>query len=74
VAAGDIVAVGHGTGERPYKVVHKIADDRSDGVVYIVTYQDDDGETFQIEYAAGTIVNRTMDARWESEQSPQCTD
>ena len=69
VAAGDIVAVDRGTGEaRPYKVVHKDAGE--EGSSYVVTYEDDDGETFQIDYPAGTRVTRSLEAKWESGQSP----
>jgi hypothetical protein len=69
VSPGDIVAVDRGTGEaRPYKVVHKDADD--DNGTYVVTFEDDDGETFQIDYPAGTRVTRSLEAKWESGQSP----
>lgn len=67
VTPGDIVAVDRGAGEaRPYKVVHKEAAD--DG--FLVTYEDDDGETFQVEYPAGSRVTRALEAKWESGQSP----
>lgn len=65
VAPGDLVRVDRGDGERPFKVVFK---DENDGR-YIVTFNDDDGETFQLEYPAGTVVSRTLEAKWESEQS-----
>lgn len=66
VAAGDIIAVDRGSGERPYKVVFK--DATEDG--YIVTLADDDGETFQLTLAANTVVNRSLESKWESAQSP----
>jgi hypothetical protein len=66
VAAGDSIAVDRGSGERPYKVVFKDAND--DG--YVVTLADDDGETFQITLAAHTAVTRSLESKWESSQSP----
>ena len=70
VAAGDIIAVDRGSGARPYKVVHKDVDESSGNVTYVVTLEGDDGETFEIEYAAGTLVTRSLEAKWESDQSP----
>jgi hypothetical protein len=68
VTPGDIVAVDRGTGQaRPYKVVFK---ESTAGGAYLVTFEDDDGETFQVEYAAGTRVSRALEAKWESGQSP----
>jgi hypothetical protein len=66
VATGDIIAIDKGSGEQPYKVVFK---DSSDGG-YVVTLEDDGGETFQLEMAAGTIVKRSLESKWESAQSP----
>jgi hypothetical protein len=67
VAPGDIIAVDRGTGEaRPYKVVFKDANDGG----YVITYEDDGGETFQLDYPAGTRVARSLEAKWESGQSP----
>jgi hypothetical protein len=69
VAPGDIMAVERGKGEaQPYKVVHKDAGE--DGSTYVVTFEDDDGETFQMDYPAGTRVTRALEAKWESCQSP----
>lgn len=66
VAPGDIVLVDRGAAEPvPCKVVHK--DDADGGCV--VTYEVD-GRTFQVEYAAGTPVTRSLEAKWESGQSP----
>ena len=67
VAAGDLMNVDRGSGEKPYKVVHK---DAGEGGGVLVTFEDDDGETFQVEYAAGDIVTRSLQAKWESTQSP----
>ena len=69
VAPGDIVAVDRGTGE-PHlsKVVFKDAD--PGGTVYTITFEDDDGETFQQEIPAGTAVTRELESKWESDESP----
>lgn len=67
VAPGDIVTVDRGTGDpQPYKVVHKDAD----AGTYVVTFEQDDGETFQEQFPAGTRVTRSLGAKWESGQSP----
>ncbi|ODQ93471.1 hypothetical protein [Mycolicibacterium holsaticum] len=67
VSPGDIVLVARGGDEpAPHQVVHK--DDRED--VVVVTYQTDDGATFQVEYGADARVTRSLEAKWESEQSP----
>lgn len=66
VAAGDMIAVDRGSGEQPYKVVFK--DSTKTG--YVVTLEGDDGETFQLDVAAGTTVNRSLESKWESGQSP----
>lgn len=66
VSPGDIIAVDRGSGERPYKVVFK---DSTEGG-YVVTFEDDDGETFQLDMVAGTTVTRSLESKWESAQSP----
>ncbi|MBX7448758.1 hypothetical protein GR927_12235 [Mycolicibacterium sp. 3033] len=67
VAPGDLITVDHGDGERPYKVVHVAAAEAG----YLVTLEDDgDGETFQLEFSAGTRVTRALESKWESAQSP----
>ncbi|OBF95982.1 hypothetical protein A5790_07145 [Mycobacterium sp. 852002-51152_SCH6134967] len=66
VTPGDIVLVDRGAEPVPSKVVHK---DVNDGTA-VITYELDDGTTFQVEYAAGTRVTRSLEAKWESEQSP----
>ena len=63
-APGDIVSLQDRAGE--YKVVHK--EDHEDG--YLVTFETDDGETFQLEVAAGTPARRALESKWESAQSP----
>lgn len=38
--------------------------------VYTVTFEDDDGETFQRDIPAGTVVTHAMESKWESGESP----
>ncbi|KQH79171.1 oxidoreductase [Mycobacterium gordonae] len=66
VAPGDVIAVDRGSGEKPYKVVFKDATDSG----YVITLEGDNGETFQIDLAAGTAVTRSLESKWESVQSP----
>jgi hypothetical protein len=66
VAPGDIIAVDRGSGEKPYKVVFLDSAKTS----YLVTFEDDDGETFQLDIPAGAAVRRSLAAKWESSQSP----
>lgn len=66
VAPGDIVALDHGDVERAYKVVHK--EEANSG--YLITFEGDDGETFQLRLAAGAQVKRSLESKWESAQSP----
>lgn len=66
VAPGDLVLVDRGAGPVPCKVVHK---DETDGTC-VVTYEVDDGTTFQVEYDAEARVTRSLEAKWESGQSP----
>lgn len=66
VTPGDIVSLDRGTGDLGYKVVHKEASD--DG--FLVTFEGEDGETFQLEMAVGQQVQRALESKWESTQSP----
>ena len=66
VAEGDIIVVDRGSGEQPYKVVFKDSTDTG----YVVTLEDDGGETFQLDLTAGTTVKRSLESKWESAQSP----
>lgn len=66
VSPGDIVAVDRGSGERPYKVVFKDSTDAG----YLVTFEDDHGDTFQLDLTAGTTVKTSLESKWESAQSP----
>lgn len=65
VSPGDLIAVDRGAGEKPYKVV--FLDPGDTGCV--VTFEDDDGETFQLDLPAGVPVRRSLEAKWESTQS-----
>lgn len=69
VAPGDIISVDRGSGEQPYKVVFKDSSDAG----YLITFETNRGETFQLELAAGTRVTRSLEAKWESAQSPTPT-
>jgi len=66
VSPGDIVAVDRGSGVQPYKVVFMDSVDAG----YVVTFEDDDGEIFQLDLAAGTKVQRSLESKWGSPQSP----
>lgn len=66
ISPGDIITVDRGCGEQQYKVVFK--DPAEAG--FIVTLEQDDGETFQLDLAAGTTVHRSLESKWESPQSP----
>jgi hypothetical protein len=66
VTPGDIIAVDRGSGAQPYKVVFKDPTDAG----YLVTLESDGGETFQLDLDAGTAVQRSLEAKWESAQSP----
>lgn len=66
VSPGDVISVDRGSGAQPCKVVHTNAA----GTGHVVTFEDDDGETFQLELAAGTTVQRSLQSKWESAQSP----
>lgn len=64
VAPGDIVTLG--TGEPARKVVHKEPIDSG----FLITFEGDDGETFQREVAGDAPVKRSLESKWESTQSP----
>jgi hypothetical protein len=63
-APGDIVSLPNRSGA--HKLVHKESVDTG----YLITFETDGGETFQLELAAGTPVRRTLESKWESTQSP----
>lgn len=66
IAPGDLVALDHGSDEREYKVVHTQATDAG----FLITFEDDDGETFEREFSADAAVKRSLESKWESSQSP----
>ncbi len=66
ISPGDIIAVDRGAGEQAYKVVFKDFTDAR----YLVTLEDGNGETFQVELTPGTTVKRSFGSKWESAQSP----
>lgn len=66
VAPGDLISVDRGSGPQTYKVVHKNDGDSS----YLITLEGTEGETFDHEFRAGTTVTRSLESKWESEQSP----
>ena len=67
VAEGDIVDV-HG---KSAKVVHLDSTTAADGTdSVLVTFEGDNGETFDAEYATGTLVHRFPESKWGSAQSP----
>jgi hypothetical protein len=49
-------------------VVFKDADEAAG--VFTVTFEEDDGETFQKDFPSGTVVTRAMESKWESGESP----
>ena len=75
VAPGDIIALDlpnddlsndDGADARQFKVVHK----DSNGATIIITLEGDDGETCDVELPGDTVVTRSLESKWESEQSP----
>ncbi|MGB3356236.1 MAG: hypothetical protein WBB00_26185 [Mycobacterium sp.] len=74
VAPGDIISLElpdrRGGDSREYKVVHKDSGNSGANPMIIVTLEGDDGETFDVELPADSVVHRTLESKWESEQSP----
>ncbi|CAN5561815.1 hypothetical protein BH11ACT7_BH11ACT7_01890 [soil metagenome] len=67
VTEGDIVD-GHG---KTAKVVHLDRVTSADGAeAMLVTFETDDGATFDAQYPTGTPVRRFPEAKWGSAQSP----
>ena len=66
VAPGDVITLDRGSGEQACKVVHTDVTDSG----FLITVEADDGETFDLELAAGTAVKRSLESKWESSQSP----
>jgi hypothetical protein len=68
VAAGDLIDHDRGDGTQTYRVVHRDDTTRDDRPIVLVTLETNGGETFDVEYAAGTQVTRSLESKWESEQ------
>ena len=66
ISPGDIIAIDRGGGEQGYKVVFKEFTDAR----YLVTLEDGNGGTFQVELQPGATVKRSLGSKWESAQSP----
>jgi hypothetical protein len=66
VAPGDVVTLPRAADRAPAKVVHKEATDAG----FLVTFEADGGATYQLDLEAGTPVERTLESKWESVQSP----
>jgi hypothetical protein len=60
-------------GEREYKVVF-VAAPTGDASTFTVTVELDDGETFDVDLPGDTVVQRSMESKWESAQSPTATE
>ena len=78
VAPGDLISLDvpddEDAGERIYKVVFLEARTSPEGMTFTVTVELDDGETFDVDLPAGTVVARSMESKWESVQSPTAND
>ena len=71
VAPGDLITVPstgdpEGADAQPCKVVHK--ESIEDG--YLLTLEAPDAQTFDVRFPAGTRVTRSLETKWESDQSP----
>lgn len=64
VAPGDIITLG--AGEPAGKVVHKEPTESG----FLITFEGEEGETFQREVAGDAPVKRSLESKWESTQSP----
>jgi hypothetical protein len=62
VAPGDVIALDRGA----FKVVHK---ERAESG-FVLTLEGDGGETFDLQLPANAPVTRSLEAKWESAQSP----
>ena len=74
VAPGDIIELP--LSDKPeaavgqYKVVHKDANKSGTTSTVVLTLEGDNGATFDVELPANTVVNRSLESKWESAQSP----
>ena len=78
VAPGDLVTLDvpgdERMGEREYKVVFVAAPTSTDVPTFTVTVETDDGGTFDVDLPGDTVVQRSMESKWESTQSPTPTE
>ena len=78
VAPGDLVTLDvpgdERVGERQYKVVFVDTPNSTDNATFTVTVETDDGQTFDVELPGDTVVQRSMESKWESAQSPTATE
>ena len=78
VAPGDLVTLDvpgdERAGERQYKVVFVDAPDSTEAATVTVTLETDDGQTFDVELPGDAVVQRSMESKWESAQSPTATE
>ena len=78
VAPGDLVTLDvpgdERVGERQYKVVFVDAPGSSESATFTVTLETDDGQTFDVELPGDAVVQRSMESKWESAQSPTATE
>ncbi|KQY06168.1 hypothetical protein ASD37_17805 [Mycobacterium sp. Root135] len=78
VAPGDLVTLDvpgdERAGKRQYKVVFVDARDAAEGATFTVTLETDDGQTFDVELPGDAVVQRSMESKWESAQSPTATE
>ena len=69
VAPGDLITVENGSEQtQAAKVVFKDFDDQT--AVFTITFEGEDGETFQRDVPAGTVVTHAMQSKWDSGESP----
>jgi hypothetical protein len=78
VAPGDLVTLevpnDERMGERQYKVVFVDGPNSTEGETFTVTVETDDGQTFDVELPGDAVVQRSMESKWESAQSPTATE
>lgn len=74
VAPGDLISLSLPDAPdaegRQYKVVHIDARGADSDGALVVTFEADEGQTFDVELPADTVVTRTLGSKWESPQSP----
>ncbi|WP_235672702.1 hypothetical protein [Mycolicibacterium hodleri] len=50
------------------------APDTSERATFTMTVETDDGQTFDVELPGDAVVQRSMESKWESAQSPTATE